>query len=158
MVYLLFKGEGVAYNESNHSITIPSNEQVYAGQTINFRTRDSSRSGPMRNSDVKLCIAHELTVNQRDSLETLAILFSLFLTGLRCKNNSVYPVQVYLSITTSMTWEDTYAQNMLLQTNSWSWSAKVMVVATAPPHTLLSDSVYLASLAESVNPLLYYTE
>ncbi|KAG2184608.1 hypothetical protein INT43_000517 [Umbelopsis isabellina] len=40
MVYLLFKGEGLAYNERNNSIIIPSTAEVYAGQTMNFHTEN----------------------------------------------------------------------------------------------------------------------
>ncbi|KAJ2962179.1 hypothetical protein NQZ79_g2705 [Umbelopsis isabellina] len=186
MVYLLFKGEGVSYNETNNSIIIPLTAQVYAGQARNFHDRDHSRRGPMRDSHVKLCLAHNLTTYQRDSLETASILFSLFIFGLRSQNNCIYPVNVYLSIPIGMyfrssclnsdaknciyllnvylhipigmTWEDTHSQNMLLPTATWNWSSRVFVVGTAPPATLLVDPDYQDRLARHNNPVLDLAE
>ncbi|KAG2184607.1 hypothetical protein INT43_000516 [Umbelopsis isabellina] len=57
-----------------------------------------------------------------------------------------------------MTWEDTYAQNMLVPTNTWAWSDRVMVIGTAPPRTVLTDATYISDLEQDHNPLLRWVD
>jgi hypothetical protein len=88
MVYVLVKGTGVSFDPSISTIRIPLDAKVYAGQTVNFRNREYARVEPMRDASVKLCLAHNLSTYQMDSLETVMILYCFFC--FRSENNKRY--------------------------------------------------------------------
>ena len=158
MIYLLAKGNRVGFNMQTSTLAISNEAKVYVGQTINFRTRESARTPPMDNSNVKICLAHNLSAYQMDSLETVAILFCFFVFAFRTANNSVYPVHIYYGIPNNMLWNDTSRQAALHSVNTWNWSGRVLLVGTAPPRTTLTSTQYQDQLVNAANPLLNWTD
>ncbi|GAB5593140.1 hypothetical protein Unana1_08040 [Umbelopsis nana] len=98
MVYLIVKGTlHTAADRSAQSMRriFLVDSMAYAGQTNNFAARESSRTGPMVNSDLKICVAHNLSQYQKDCLETTLIALLSMIYGHRSQNNSPYPRFIY---------------------------------------------------------------
>jgi hypothetical protein len=100
MCYVLIKHLQAAPGSTNVSILpIYSFTRVYGGQTNNFRQRERTRrSRTMYNSDIKLCLGHDLSQYQMDCLETTLVAFLLVTYGRRTTNKNIYSKYIYRTI------------------------------------------------------------
>ncbi|CAO3669984.1 unnamed protein product [Umbelopsis ramanniana] len=129
---------------------------VYAGQTVGFSHRESSRTGRMKESDIKICLQHNLSQYQKDCLETIVIAFLLLQYGSRCDNKSPYPRFVYRDIPSGMLIGDVLAQSQLIATNTFALLRRALIVGSAPPQRLSDQIEYreLIRLQRETNPVL----
>lgn len=155
MVYILLKDSEYTWqSEAVDLVPVPATAMVYAGQTVNFRQRESSRRGQMRASGLKICIHHNLSNYQMDCLESTLIAFLLLRHGLRCMNYSIYPCFVYANVPLDLNLDDIQSHSVLLGRSTYSLLRRVIAVGTAPPITVLNDVNYRRSLGNVRNPLL----
>jgi hypothetical protein len=172
MCYLLIKHLQTAPSSSNVSIQpVYSFTRLYGGQTINFRQRESSRRGhTMYNSDIKLCLGHDLSQYQMDCLETTSIAFLLVTYGMRTTNRTVYSKYIYRTIPLNVDISDrtTHPSSEQFGLNTYNLVKRSMIVGTSPPQTVLTNPAYVEVVRrwyqeinegrEAVHPLLDWNE
>ncbi|KAJ2956577.1 hypothetical protein NQZ79_g7587 [Umbelopsis isabellina] len=157
MVYLLVKHlddlSGDHLMRGSHIYVGPST-RLYAGQTMNFRRRELNRHGHlMTDSNIKICIGHNLTHYQMDCLEATLIAFLLLKYGLRTTNRTVYPRFVYNNIPRSLDIDDRsqHPSSVVHGIHTISLVSRVLIVGTAPPVTMLNNPEYQRNLQEWIS-------
>lgn len=159
MVYLLinsspgtFASQKPVYQPSN--VSRISQCLVYAGQTAGLSQRESSRTGRMKASDIKICLQHNLNQYQTDCLETIVIAFLPIRYGSRCDNKSPYPRFVYRQIPYDMLVSDVDAQLHLVATNTYGLLQRALMVGSAPPQRQYDQIDYQDLISREINPVL----
>ena len=155
MVYILAKS--TAYDRllvTNNILSVPSSALIYAGQTASFRSRESHRKGPMKNSQMKFCISHNMSQYQKDCLESVLIGYLLVKFGLQCVNYSVYPRFVYTDSSQTIDLDDVQTHQNLTRRSTYGLLRRLMIVASAPPEYLFISQAYQDALAVTSSPTL----
>lgn len=155
MVYILAKS--TAYDRllvTNNILSVPSSALIYAGQTASFRSRESHRKGPMKNSQMKFCISHNMSQYQKDCLESVLIGYLLVKFGLQCVNYSVYRRFVYTDSSQTIDLDDIQTHQNLTRRSTYALLRRLMIVASAPPEYLFRSQAYQDALAVTSNPTI----
>ncbi|KAG2183685.1 hypothetical protein INT43_006693 [Umbelopsis isabellina] len=171
-VYLLIKDIGNEQIHLSHPFHISDAVRLYGGQTNNFRTREGARRHhPMANSNVKLCLGHNLTAFQKDCLELALIGYLLLHFGLKVTNKCIYPMHTYPGIIADVDIFDveSHARLEANRISTYGLMRRVLVLGTSPPQRLLSNAAYSRNLRawqaqlrngqqRLVNPLLDWAQ
>ncbi|KAJ2958561.1 hypothetical protein NQZ79_g5876 [Umbelopsis isabellina] len=156
MVYLLCK-RSVHFSRNPIRIQINGATLLYVGQTENFRQRDSNRRGPMRGSDIKICLGHDLSQYQKDCLESVWINFLRCEYGLTCRNVSPYPRYLYPS-QHPIDINDRASHINMERISTYALLRRLLFVGTAPSLRILNSDYYRLLLQDNPQPLLVWEE
>ncbi|KAJ2964647.1 hypothetical protein NQZ79_g521 [Umbelopsis isabellina] len=155
MIYLLVKhidDPNRDINEIRNShINIYPHTRLYVGQTVNFRDRERHRRNErhlMAGANLKICLAHNSSHYQMDCLESTGIAASVLLFGLRTVNASLYPRYIYPAAVVPLSIDDTSDHPDPAQgIGTIGLLRRSLIVAIAPPATLLNNPIYQRNLA-----------
>ncbi|KAH8549075.1 hypothetical protein BGW37DRAFT_530684 [Umbelopsis sp. PMI_123] len=152
MCYLLVKhlqDLSGSNDASNH--VIYRHSRLYGGQTINFRNRESARASHiMSESNIKLCLGHDLSQYQMDCLETTMIAFLLLTFGMRTTNKTVYSKYIYRRLPAGVEIDDrdSHPNPQQYGTNTYGLMRRALVIGTCPPQTTLTSPNYVQNIRE----------
>jgi hypothetical protein len=133
-----------AEGNSLTTLQVPPGTKLYVGQTENPRTRESSLQPYLRElglPKVHICIGHNLTIYQRDALETATIAWCMFLHGLALLNRSPFGNRFYTSVQTNVS-VDMITEEHYTSVGSFHHWRLTMIIGTAPSRTVFESFMY----------------